>query len=133
MSYQPPGTLGVLRILAWNSLMRLFRAADVQKSKRQKEAAEGQPQRRQATKRKSGSGMMWLLVLMMPLFLMQASFMCFQAATNMAVATALLPTKGLTLPFISYGGSSLIACCALLALVLKIDRDTQPARGVTRK
>lgn len=86
MSYQPPGTLGVLRILAWNSLMRLFRAADVQKSKRQKEAAEGQPQRRQATKRKSGSGMMWLLVLMMPLFLMQASFMCFQAATNITEA-----------------------------------------------
>jgi len=29
----------------------------------------------------------------------------------------------LTLPFVSYGGTSLIVCCAMLALVLRIDRD----------
>jgi len=55
-----------------------------------------------------------------------------QAFVNMGVSSGLLPTKGLTLPFISYGGSSLIACCAMLALVLRIDRDTQPARGGSR-
>jgi cell division protein FtsW len=56
-----------------------------------------------------------------------------QAFINMGVSSGLLPTKGLTLPFISYGGSSLIVCCAMLALVLRIDRDTQPARGVSKK
>ncbi len=56
-----------------------------------------------------------------------------QAFINMGVSSGLLPTKGLTLPFISYGGSSLIACCCLLALVLRIDRDSQPVRGGSRK
>ena len=56
-----------------------------------------------------------------------------QAFINMGVSSGLLPTKGLTLPFISYGGSSLIACAVLLALVLRIDHDTQAASGVKRK
>ncbi len=46
-----------------------------------------------------------------------------QAFVNMGVSSGLLPTKGLTLPFVSYGGSSLIVCCAMLGLVLRIDRD----------
>ena len=46
-----------------------------------------------------------------------------QAFVNMGVSCGLLPTKGLTLPFVSYGGTSLIVCCAMLALVLRIDRD----------
>lgn len=44
-----------------------------------------------------------------------------QAFINVGVASGLLPTKGLTMPFISYGGSSLLASCALMALVLRID------------
>lgn len=58
-----------------------------------------------------------------------------QVFINMGVSTGLLPTKGLTLPFISYGGSSLIACCALLALVLRIERDTPlgTVRGSSKK
>lgn len=48
-----------------------------------------------------------------------------QAFVNMGVSSGLLPTKGLTLPFVSYGGTSLIVCCAMLALVLRIDRDTR--------
>jgi cell division protein FtsW len=50
-----------------------------------------------------------------------------QAFINMGVSAGLLPTKGLTLPFVSYGGSSLIVCCAMLALVLRVERETRPA------
>lgn len=41
-----------------------------------------------------------------------------QASLNMGVVLGLLPTKGLNLPFISYGGSSMIANCMAIGLVL---------------
>ena len=48
-----------------------------------------------------------------------------QAFVNMGVSSGLLPTKGLTLPLVSYGGTSLIVCCVMLAMVLRIERDTR--------
>ncbi len=51
-----------------------------------------------------------------------------QAFVNIGVSSGLLPTKGLTLPFVSYGGTSLIVCCAMLALVLRVDRELRAAR-----
>ncbi len=42
-----------------------------------------------------------------------------QAFVNLGVASGLLPTKGLTLPFVSYGGSSLLVSSLIVALVLR--------------
>ena len=47
-----------------------------------------------------------------------------QALINLSVAMSVLPTKGLTLPFISYGGSSLLVCAAAMGILLSISRKT---------
>jgi cell division protein FtsW len=44
----------------------------------------------------------------------------FQAMINIGVNAGLLPTKGLTLPFISYGGSSMLFYCVAIAVLLRI-------------
>ena len=54
-----------------------------------------------------------------------------QAFVNMGVSSGLLPTKGLTLPFVSYGGTSLIMSCCLLALVLRIEHELRRGRRRT--
>ena len=46
-----------------------------------------------------------------------------QGATNMLVAVALVPTKGLTFPFVSYGGSSMLVSCAAVGMLLNISRE----------
>ncbi len=52
-----------------------------------------------------------------------------QALFNMGVNMGVLPTKGLTLPLMSYGGSSVMTMCVTLALLLRIDVETR-AGGV---
>lgn len=48
-----------------------------------------------------------------------------QAIVNMMVTTALLPTKGITLPFVSSGGSSLIVSLFMLGVILRVSREAQ--------
>jgi cell division protein FtsW len=49
-------------------------------------------------------------------------FISLQAFTNLAVAMGLLPTKGLALPFVSYGGSSLLVNAAAAGIILNTSR-----------
>lgn len=48
-----------------------------------------------------------------------------QAAINMGVNVGLLPTKGLTLPLLSYGGASIVINCMVIALLLRIDHENR--------
>lgn len=52
-------------------------------------------------------------------------FFGIQALINLAVAMAMLPTKGLTLPFVSYGGSSLLVNCAACGILLNVSRHRE--------
>ena len=65
-------------------------------------------------------------------------WLSMQAIINMGVNVGLLPTKGLTLPLMSYGGSSLIVCCAAIGLLMRIHYETngvsrQASKGGARK
>lgn len=48
-----------------------------------------------------------------------------QAFINIAVSSGMLPTKGLTLPLLSYGGSSLVVNCVMVAIVVRADVETR--------
>jgi cell division protein FtsW len=55
-------------------------------------------------------------------------FLVLQALINMGVVTGLLPTKGISLPFISYGGTNLVIMGCMVGLVLNCIRESaQPA------
>ena len=55
-----------------------------------------------------------------------------QALVNACVVTGLVPTKGLTLPFVSYGGSSLVVSLVGVGILLSISRDRQAGREELR-
>lgn len=57
------------------------------------------------------------------------SSICVQALVNIMVTTGVLPVTGITLPFISYGGSSLVITLSMVGILLSVSRDrgdTQP-------
>lgn len=64
-----------------------------------------------------------------------AAFVCYgisfwvgiQTLINVGVNTGMLPTKGLTLPFISYGGNSLFVVCAAMGLLFRTDFENRVA------
>jgi cell division protein FtsW len=49
----------------------------------------------------------------------------FQAFINMGVNLGALPTKGLTLPLLSYGGSAILVNLVAIAVVLRIDYESR--------
>lgn len=55
-----------------------------------------------------------------------------QAVVHIGVNTGLLPTKGLTLPMMSYGGSSILSSMAAIGLILAVDKQTRVRPGVRR-
>lgn len=63
---------------------------------------------------------------------MFAAYFCYgagiwigiQGMINMGVNSGVLPTKGLTLPFISYGGSSMLINCMVIGIILRIVHET---------
>lgn len=48
-------------------------------------------------------------------------WMCFQTTVNIGASAGILPTKGLTLPLVSYGGSSLMISAIAVAVLMRID------------
>ncbi len=56
-----------------------------------------------------------------------------QATFNIGAAMGVLPLAGMTLPFISYGGSSLIVCFAAVGALYRISKDSERAREITPK
>jgi cell division protein FtsW len=59
-------------------------------------------------------------------------WVALQAFINIGVNMGVLPTKGLTLPFMSYGGSSLVVMCIVVALVLRVDVDVRRNSSETK-
>ncbi len=56
-----------------------------------------------------------------------------QALINIGVNIGLLPTKGLTLPFLSYGGASLIVCCYMAAILLRIQYENDNSSSLEQQ
>lgn len=62
-----------------------------------------------------------------------ALWLAIQAMINIGVNSGMLPTKGLTLPFMSYGGNSLLMNCLVLAILLRISHDCRSQQPATQK
>lgn len=60
-------------------------------------------------------------------------FIGLQAFTNLAVTMGLVPTKGLALPFMSYGGSSILVNCAAAGVLLNVSRPREGERLIKGK
>lgn len=56
-----------------------------------------------------------------------------QAFINIGVNVGMLPTKGLTLPFMSYGGNSIIVACLVVTLLLRVGYETRLAEQLEPK
>lgn len=63
-----------------------------------------------------------------------STWVIFQAVFNIGGVTSVMPFTGITLPFVSYGGSSIVVTLAAMGLVLNVSRQTVPAvaRGPAR-
>src|SRR5260370_9555496 len=59
------------------------------------------------------------------------SMIALQATVNIGVTTALLPNKGLPLPYISYGGSNLVFCLLGIGILINIYRQGSTQRTST--
>lgn len=55
-----------------------------------------------------------------------ASLVCMQAGINMGVTTGILPTKGLPLPFISWGGTSLLVFMTMMGVIVNVALQAEP-------
>lgn len=56
-----------------------------------------------------------------------------QVLINVGVNIGILPTKGLTLPFMSYGGSSMLFNCVIIAILLRIYHETRSQMAIAPK
>ena len=54
-------------------------------------------------------------------------WIAIQFTVSIGVNSGLLPTKGLTLPLMSYGGSSILVNCLVIAILLRIDHENRLA------
>jgi cell division protein FtsW len=60
-------------------------------------------------------------------------WIAIQVFINVSVTIGLVPTKGLTLPFVSFGGSAMLVLMAAMAIVFRIDYENRCAMQGGRK